>query len=154
MIVSIMAIVIDYCTEVIIAKPVMRSHHLVRKIPSYFQSNQEARPASTYPRCRQSHAKQMGIDAGEDSMWMMRSEQSPDPIVGQLCSHLPTLSYLRNTNSSKKAMCWISSTMMMTSNDQRIHLIIGHDSVDYLPLFQAKLRMLWFLAQPTTTSTS
>ena len=50
MIVSIKAKVI----EVIIGRPLIRSHHLTRKIPSYFdevesrcQSNQEARPVST-----------------------------------------------------------------------------------------------------------
>ena len=54
MIVSIKAKVIDSCLEVIIGRPLIRSHHLTRKIPSYFdevesrcQSNQEARPVST-----------------------------------------------------------------------------------------------------------
>ena len=93
---------IDSCTKVIVDRPVIRSHHLVRKIPSYFdevesrcQSNQEARPASTpicslcrscaHPRCQQSHAKQMGIDVGEDSTWMTRPDQSPDPLDGPVC---------------------------------------------------------------------
>jgi hypothetical protein len=78
-IVSIKAKVIDSCIEVIIGRPVIRSHHLTRKLPSYFdevesrcQSNQKARSVSTpvcsachscaHPRCQQSHAKQMGID--------------------------------------------------------------------------------------------
>ena len=30
-------------------------------------------------------AKQMGIDVGEDSIWMTRSNQSPDPLDGQVC---------------------------------------------------------------------
>jgi hypothetical protein len=94
--------VIDSCTKVIIDRPVIRSHHLVRKTPSYFdevesrcQSNQEARPASTpicslcrlcaHPRCQQSHAKQMGIDVGEDSIRMTRPDQSPDPLDGPVC---------------------------------------------------------------------
>jgi hypothetical protein len=102
MIVSIKAKVIDSCIEVIIGRPVIRSHHLTRKIPSYFhevesrcQSNQEDRPVSTlvcsschscaHPRCQQSHAKQMGIDVGEDSIWMTRSDQSPDPLDEQVC---------------------------------------------------------------------
>ena len=86
MIKSIKVKVIDSCITVIVDRPVIRSHHLVRKIPSYFdeiesrcQSNQEARPASTpicslcrscaHPKCQQSHAKQMGIDVGEDSIY-------------------------------------------------------------------------------------
>ena len=102
MIKSIKAKVIDSCIKVIIDRPVIRSHNLVRKIPSYFdevesrcQSNQEARPASTpicslcrscaHPRCQQSHAKQMGIDVGEDSIWMTRLDQSPDPLDGSVC---------------------------------------------------------------------
>ncbi len=36
MIVSIKAKVIDSCIEIIIGRPVIRSHHLTRKIPSYF----------------------------------------------------------------------------------------------------------------------
>ncbi len=93
---------IDSCIEVIIGRPVIRSHHLTRKLPSYFdevesrcQSNQEAWPVSTpicsachsceHPRCQQSHAKQMGIDVGEDSIWMTRPDQSPDPLDGQVC---------------------------------------------------------------------
>ena len=85
------------CIEVIIGRPVIRSHYLTRKIPLYFdevesrcQSNQEAWPVSTpvcsafhscaHPRCQQSHAKQMGIGVGEDSIWMTRSDQSPDPL--------------------------------------------------------------------------
>jgi hypothetical protein len=68
MIVSIKAKVTDSCIEVIIGRSVIRSHHLTRKIPSYFdevasrsQSNQEAWPVSisicsacrscTHPRC-------------------------------------------------------------------------------------------------------
>ena len=69
MIVSIKTKVIDSCIEVIIGRPVIRSHHLTRKIPSYFDevesrcSNQEATPVSTpvcsachscaHPRCQQ-----------------------------------------------------------------------------------------------------
>jgi hypothetical protein len=102
MIKSIKAKVIDSCITVIVDRPVIRSHHLVRKIPSYFdeiesrcQSNQEARPVSTpvcrtchscaHPRCQQSHAKQMGIDVGEDFIWMTRPDQSPDPLDGPVC---------------------------------------------------------------------
>jgi len=102
MIKSIKAKVIDSCLTVIVDRPVIRSHHLVRKIPSYFdeiesrcQSNQEARPVSTpvcctchscaHPRCQQSHAKQMGIDVGEDIIWMTRPDQSPDPLDGPVC---------------------------------------------------------------------
>ena len=101
-IISIKAKVIDSCIEVIIGRPVIRSHHLVRKIPSYFdevesrcQSNQEARPVSTpvcnachscaHPRCQHSHAKQMGIDTDRGSIWITRSDQSPDPIDGKVC---------------------------------------------------------------------
>jgi hypothetical protein len=101
MIISIKAKVIDSCIEVIIGRPAIRSHHLTRKIPSYFdevesryQSNQVARPVSpvcsachscAHPRCQQSHAKQMGIDVGEDFIWMTRPDQSPDPLDGQVC---------------------------------------------------------------------
>ena len=115
MIKSIKAKVIDSCIKI---RPVIRSHHLVRKIPSYFdevesrcQSNQEARPVSTpvcsachscaHPRCQQSHAKQMGIDVGEDSIWISLWTRSMDRCVA-LPSHLPTLSYLRHTISSIK----------------------------------------------------
>jgi hypothetical protein len=75
MIKSIKAKVIDSRIKVIIDRPVIRSHHLVRKIPSYFDEVEEAWPASTpicslcrscaHPRYQQSHAKQMGIDVGE-----------------------------------------------------------------------------------------
>ena len=58
MIKSIKAKVIDSCIKVIVGRPVIRSHHLFRKIPSYFdevesrcQSNQEARPVSTPVYC-------------------------------------------------------------------------------------------------------
>jgi hypothetical protein len=102
MINSIKAKVIDSCIKVIIERPVIRSHHLVRKIPSYFdeiesrcQSNQEARPVSTpvcsachsraHLRCQQSHAKQMGIDVGVDSIWMTRPDQS-----SVCCSVIPS----------------------------------------------------------------
>ena len=95
-IISIKAKVIDSCIEVI------RSHHLICKIPSYFdeiesrcQSNQEARPVSkpicnachscAHPRCQHSHAKQMGIETDQYSIWMTRSDQSPDPIDGKVC---------------------------------------------------------------------
>ena len=61
MIVSIKAKVIDSCIEVIIGRPVIKSHHLTHKIPSYFDevesrcpSNQEARPVST-PVCSAWH---------------------------------------------------------------------------------------------------
>jgi hypothetical protein len=106
-IVSIKAKVIDNCIEVIIGRPVIRPHHLTRKIP-YFdevesrcQGNQEARPVSTpvcsachscaHPRCQQSHAKQMGIDVGEDSIWMTRPDQSPDPLDGQVSCQLTAI---------------------------------------------------------------
>ena len=93
---------IDNCIKVIIDRPVIRSHHLICNIPSYFdeiesrcQSNQEARPVSSpvcctchscaHPRCQQSHAKQMEIDVGEDFIWMTRPDQSPDPLDGPVC---------------------------------------------------------------------
>jgi hypothetical protein len=131
--------VIDSCIKVIVDRPVIRSHHLVRKIPSYFdeiesrcQSNQEARPVCTpvcctchscaHPRCQQSHAKQMGIDVGEDFIWMTRPDQSPDPLDGPVCcSAIPSADpQLLETYDlvEKKVMCWIPSTMMMTSNGQ------------------------------------
>ncbi len=55
MIKIIKAKVIDNCIKVIIDRPVIKSHHLIRNIPSYFdevesrcRSNQEARPARLY----------------------------------------------------------------------------------------------------------
>ena len=136
MIKSIKAKVIDSCIKVIIDRPVIRSHHLVCKIPSYFdeiesrcQSNQEARPVSTpvcctchscaHPRCQQSHAKQMGIDVGEDSIWMTRPDQS-SAIPSADPQLLETYDLVEI-----KVMCWIPSTMMMTSNGQITHLIIA-----------------------------
>ena len=66
---------IDNCIKVIIDRPVIRSHHLICNIPSYFdeiesrcQSNQEARP-----------------DVGEDFIWMTRPDQSLDPLDGPVC---------------------------------------------------------------------
>ena len=55
-------------------------------------------------------ARQMGIDVGEDSIWMTRSDQSPDPLDGQVCC-----SAIPSVNSQLfETMCWIPSTMMMT----------------------------------------
>ena len=141
MIKSIKAKVIDSCIKVIIDRPVIRSHHLVRKIPSYFdevesrcQSNQEARPVSTpvcctchscaHPRCQQSHAKQMGIDVGEDFIWMTRPDQSLDPLDGPVCcSAIPSADpQLLETYDlvEKKVMCWIPSIVRTVSQQDLI----------------------------------
>jgi hypothetical protein len=98
MIKSIKVKVIDSCITVILDRPVIMSHHLVRTIPSYFdeiesrcQSNQMGIlvcctcHSCAHPRCQQSHEKQMGIDVGEDSIWMTRPDQSLDPFDGSVC---------------------------------------------------------------------
>ncbi len=93
----------------------IRSHHLVRNVPSYFdevesrcQSNQEARPASTpvhTPDVSSHMRNRWGLILVRTSygwrdlisLWT----RSMDRCVA-LPSHLPTLSYLRHMISSKK----------------------------------------------------
>jgi hypothetical protein len=127
MILSIKAKVTDSCIEVIIDRSVIRSHHLTRKIPSYFDevaSRSQSNPYLYVVLATHVHtpdARQMGIDVGEDSIWMTRSDQSQDPLDGQVCC-----SAIPSVNSQLfETMCWIPSMMVMTTNGQRTHSIIA-----------------------------
>ena len=141
---SIKAKVIDSCIKVIVDRPVIRSHHLVRKIPSYFdevesrcQSNQEARPAST-PICSLYRTPQMSaVTCKTNRDWFWRGLHMDDATwsvsglarwTGVLLCHpicRPSATWdIRSRR--KKVMCWIPSTMMMMiSNGQITHLIIA-----------------------------
>ena len=86
MIKSIKAKVIDSCMQVIVGRPVIRSHHLFCKIPSYFdeiesrcQSNQEARPAPT-PICSLCRSCALSPDVSNHmrNKWGLMLARTPD----------------------------------------------------------------------------